>query len=328
MGVAILWIMLFHFGSIGILSYDALIKFGWIGVDIFFFLSAFGLCFSLEKKPGLLPFYKRRLKRILPTWLLILFIVHIIGLICIHYSIGLFFDMIPQDIRQYFTWYTGLGYWIINFVPVRAPHEWYYEWYIPTLLFFYLITPWLYKQSSKMLIAIVLLVMIINPYIIDIIYNKNLDSFLFRIPIFLFGILYYRMKVRNFQFQRNVIIYSFLLGVSFSIGNYYEITSVELCYIVLLVLPFSCIIVTHLLDWMCLNGIMAFLGSISLELYLIHLYKRPCYFVGLFIDNNIIVLIISMILCVIIAYLLHIVVSYSILKKLVRMFAFNKQRIK
>ena len=52
MGVAMLWIVFYHFGfHTPIISH--LTRFGYTGVDIFMFLSGFGLFYSLQKKQGL-----------------------------------------------------------------------------------------------------------------------------------------------------------------------------------------------------------------------------------------------------------------------------------
>ena len=302
MGVAILLIMLFHFASIDYL---------FIGVDIFLFLSAFGLCFSLEKESSLLSFYKRRFKRIIPVWFLVLLLVHLIGLISFHFSLDTHFDTVPHNVWQSITWYTGLGYWIVNFVPVETPLEWFYEWYVPALLLFYFITPWLFKQKNIVLIAIILVALVINPYIVDHLpYNNSLQLSLFRIPIFLVGILYYRMLSKSISFHMSIIILSCLIGVVLFFGSFFEIINIAKTYIFLFIVQFVCIVITHFLDWMNLNRMMSFLGGISLELYLIHLYNRPIYLVKLMFDDRIIVLIISFVICVIVAYLLHLVVSY------------------
>lgn len=40
-----------------------------VGVDIFFFLSAIGCCYSLKNDSNTLHFYEKRLYRILPTYI-------------------------------------------------------------------------------------------------------------------------------------------------------------------------------------------------------------------------------------------------------------------
>ena len=68
-GLAILWVVFFHaqLGLSGIL-YEVQ-KIGYGGVDIFFFLSGFGLFVSLEKSSGLRGYAVRRAKRLLPAYL-------------------------------------------------------------------------------------------------------------------------------------------------------------------------------------------------------------------------------------------------------------------
>lgn len=67
-GIAILWVVFFH-AQLGLsgLAYD-IQKIGYGGVDIFFFLSGFGLFHSLEKNDGLKSYLKRRAGRLLPAY--------------------------------------------------------------------------------------------------------------------------------------------------------------------------------------------------------------------------------------------------------------------
>ena len=83
MGLAALWIALFHSSSLDFLQSETLLrlhlagtldflqKIGNCGVDIFLFLSGYGLYHSLSRNGAVLPFYRRRFRRILPTVLLV-----------------------------------------------------------------------------------------------------------------------------------------------------------------------------------------------------------------------------------------------------------------
>jgi len=68
-GIAILWVVFFHarLGLSGLL-YDVQ-KIGYGGVDLFFFLSGFGLYHSLKRNSDLGGYFKRRAKRLLPSYL-------------------------------------------------------------------------------------------------------------------------------------------------------------------------------------------------------------------------------------------------------------------
>ncbi|KAI6198918.1 hypothetical protein M3Y96_00571500 [Aphelenchoides besseyi] len=68
-GLAILFVLLFH-------CFDRLFSLGYLGVDVFFVISGYFMCLIMSKRPQLsldvvLDFYFRRLKRILPTYLLV-----------------------------------------------------------------------------------------------------------------------------------------------------------------------------------------------------------------------------------------------------------------
>ena len=152
-----------------------------LGVDAFFFLSAFGLCFSL-KKNDIRTFYLNRFKRILPAWWTVLLCLHLAGiLIGSKFPVGSF-DY-PHTATDMFFWYTGLGFFF---------NMCHYEWYIPTLLFFYLIIPAINRLSrSQVLLLILLSVLVV------LLYKKSgylpyLNIAVTRIPIFLFGVLFFK----------------------------------------------------------------------------------------------------------------------------------------
>ncbi|KAI6212764.1 hypothetical protein M3Y94_00067300 [Aphelenchoides besseyi] len=68
-GVAIISVLLFH-------CFDRLFSLGYLGVDVFFVISGYFMCLIMSKRQQLsldvvLDFYFRRLKRILPTYVLV-----------------------------------------------------------------------------------------------------------------------------------------------------------------------------------------------------------------------------------------------------------------
>lgn len=157
MGTAILWIYLFHAGNCGIPIYDVIMSKGWWGVDIFFFISGLGLSFSLSKCDSVKKYFKRRFTRVIPTWEIVLLIVNLIGisLTIIGFADADLFTY-PRSIYQYLCWYTGIGYWINGIVP-NNPAGYYYEWYIPTLLLYYILAPLIFKLPVKILMILFLL---------------------------------------------------------------------------------------------------------------------------------------------------------------------------
>ena len=69
MGAAMLFIILFHVPLERSSEFFGLRRCGNVGVDMFLFLSGIGLWFSWVKNPSVWQFYKRRLLRIYPAWL-------------------------------------------------------------------------------------------------------------------------------------------------------------------------------------------------------------------------------------------------------------------
>lgn len=67
-GVSIILVILYHLSYTGDIIYSPF-SYGFIGVDMFLMLGGYGLCFSYTKH-SLSTFYKRRLLRILPVYIL------------------------------------------------------------------------------------------------------------------------------------------------------------------------------------------------------------------------------------------------------------------
>ena len=123
-GFAILYIVLYHSGVWPIFGR------GFIGVDVFLFLSAFGLCFSLEKH-AIHNFYLRRLNRIYP-----LFVIS---------------NIFKWGIERLQGVKTGLWDTIcdisgVTFFGVGGTHL---LWFIPSLMILYILTPPLHHIISK-----------------------------------------------------------------------------------------------------------------------------------------------------------------------------------
>ena len=144
MGAAILWIMLFHskifppiaqHNFIGNSIVYQLILDGGSGVDIFLFLSGMGIYFSWEKNRNLLSFYKKRLIRILPTYI---FITGIYWIIYIHYNSP---DLSVMEL---------LSEWVANV----SGYTWFIRgtlafWYIPAQIIFYIVAPFFLIMFKK-----------------------------------------------------------------------------------------------------------------------------------------------------------------------------------
>lgn len=134
MGVAILLVLWYHiFTGTGSSIIPGLSSIGYFGVDIFLFLSGIGLCYGYGKYKSVVQFYKRRVLRIYPTYLTAI----IIGaLLTTSFSIV---DIIIKSVC--------VGY----FLPVYGMSS--FDWYVPTIILFYLIFPILYRLNYNKLMG-------------------------------------------------------------------------------------------------------------------------------------------------------------------------------
>ena len=174
MGLSIIAIFLYH-SYVWIppeeSNYLKVFKFGYIGVDIFLYLSGFGLCFSYTKN-GLSKFYFRRLIRILPLNILSGIVISLI--ILQHGNNISVWDILCNISTLY---YYGIGgtYW---------------NWFIPAIFILYIIFPILFFLSKKTdsffyIILNIAVISVLTLYHIDWRYSCLLS----RLPIFVAGIL-------------------------------------------------------------------------------------------------------------------------------------------
>ncbi len=278
MGFAILWIMVFHLPShheIHVLS--QLIYWGYGGVDIFLFLSGFGLYFSLSKKDiSLSKYYKKRFSRILPEFWLYLIILYISTM---DFSQRSLFTLIYKA--------TTIGFWIPG-----TPFE---LWYISCILLFYAIFPFYYKSFNKSgistaikAIAIGGIMILIYAMIMVLCFNNEnkgggLILAISRIPIFFIGSIfgYYAKKKANIIINYTRIIF---LSIIFCISLLPLYFSYKYCSAYLwtcalhwipfiIITPILCIMLAFLFE-KChfLESIFNKIGMISLELYIMHTF--------------------------------------------------------
>ena len=157
MGFAIILIMLFHLG---------VLPFGECGVDIFLFLSGFSMYHSLSRNDNIVKFYRKRLLRILPAYLII--------------AIPFFF-LKTYTIEEFLLKITNL---CIVFQGEMG--GW---WFITMILLCYLLAPLMYRVLKKMdvggqvfMFCLLLLVCIVAGEKLE-----NIRIFMVRIPAFFLG---------------------------------------------------------------------------------------------------------------------------------------------
>ena len=127
MGVAIIWIAIRHSMFPFTIKPIAFVLdvCGYGGVDLFLFLSSFGLYYAYKKESRYWPFIKRRLSRILPYSIPIVIILFLFG---------------KRTVSELFIDSFGLSIWLRN--------NWTF-WYTSFLLWLYFLTPLYMKAFIK-----------------------------------------------------------------------------------------------------------------------------------------------------------------------------------
>lgn len=270
MGIAMLSVFLFHsMGNWMPSPIRNIAAHGTIGVDVFLFLSAMGLTYSITKNPCVIAFYKRRIWRIMPTYWLIMTCVYlfVITLMFLHIMPDNYYP-IPRNCWQWVQAYTTLGYWVKDGI--------YYLWYIPAILLLYLLFPFLHiffvmsRWTYLLCFVPAIVIAFIHP---NIAWYHNL--LLYRVGIFLWGGIF---TIEFLQRERNVkrwIVYVigvlaflfYLMRMEMELEMFNRVLEESLFFVTL-----PCILVC--VAWLCrfrfFEITTSFVGKISLEFYLIH----------------------------------------------------------
>ena len=251
MGWAILWIMMLHFTFNQIKPLGFIAQYGFAGVEIFMFVSGFGLYYSLEKDHHLIHFYRKRLLRIFPTY-------YILGIFA---SIFLFSD----NLLTYLFRYTTIGFWI---------GREYWEWYIPSLVVLYLVSPLLKKIIDRYMYIVggALCSLGLAYYLIDKdhILDRSHFFFLYRIPAFIFGMVCANWVKNGISSKYFFIILA--LGLPFFIYMFplhHQVYNYKYFSLIFLLPCFLLVFLMISKSIKKVNPILSQIGKASLEIYLI-----------------------------------------------------------
>lgn len=271
MGAAMLFVILFHVALDRGDPFYGLRRCGNVGVDIFLFLSGVGLWFSWVKTPDVLRFYRRRLLRIVPTWIVVataFYLSDYLGARRFSHSIV---DLIG-DIT------INWDFWL---------HDELTFWYVPAIMALYLVAPWYMRlvQSRPVyrwlpLLMVIWCVMV--QWVLPIHHAVgHIEIFWSRVPIFFIGINFGEMVRMRRQLSSDAV---WLLLVTFlmTFGTCLYLEQVRhgqfpLFVERMLYIPFTVctVLVMNRIfrrtpQWV--NRLFRFVGALSLEAYLIHIH--------------------------------------------------------
>jgi peptidoglycan/LPS O-acetylase OafA/YrhL len=302
MGIATILILYYH-SKLG-LSHLLIQTDADMGVDIFLFLSGVGVFYSL-KKNNIISFYKRRLIRILPAYIVVFSIYY-------GYQSLTMSASVLMKIVYFFYRISTLNFWLNNVIDC---------WFLPAITICYLIAPLfckiLERDSRKGLCLIVGLIIInvLLSLLIPALYNFQWVKLILlnRLPSFLLGEYYgYAAfhaisQKKLFDNQKKIMITSLMIIVGLIMcwaikGNFFPLRYVLFS---VMVLPLTCLMarfcafINSYSDAKggAINSILVFLGNYSWEFYLI--YERiTLNVVNSQWINVLIILLVTIFLCV------------------------------
>lgn len=266
MGLAIIWVMFFHFETFARQIFYKIFCVGYGGVDVFFFASGIGCYYSLSKNKNVLEFFKRRFLRIFPTYIPFIIIYMIMLAI---FGTTLKISEIAGNIL-----FFGSLFGFEN----------QFNWYLCGLWIFYLLTPiavsFTKKEREKkiLLIASFFAVLLLSFCFIG---NRNLMVIVSRMPIAYLGILSASIYEDNDEIGTPTIIISIILSVIglaivyYNLANHQDMiwTHGVIWYPFILIVPGVCYIAS-LIARNCspFSKVCSYVGKNSFTLYLIHIF--------------------------------------------------------
>lgn len=268
-GLSIISIMVFHYFE-GVAGADYISRpmkvialafngaIGSVGVDIFLFLSGFGIWYALKKRPQVIDFYIKRIRRVLIPYLVMGGVFWIVK----------DFIITPASVSKFLYDLTLLSFWGSG---VRT------FWYISLICILYLLSPVLFEKGRKAYIYIGVASVIITIYLYFL--NRTIFTHVeiatLRIPVYLFGMYCADLADQKIEISRKVCVLLALSVPAKVIVGVLDFPFSRLfnaVYAVFLV----CI---YLLVRQKFNGgkVSRFLvatGAVSLELYIVHVAIR------------------------------------------------------
>lgn len=307
-GISILWIMIFHGSAMLKLDFDlglkflkpldAFIGYGNMGVEIFLFCSGVFLYFSFFRNPDILVFIKKRLSRLF--WPVII----ITGLFWVYKYL-----FIQHDKSLFVSKLTMMDFWVSGDQQI---------WFVACILVCYLIYPYIYSylfdnkflKTAFLRLLVLLAVTALLTLTLRATYPdvyKNIEIALTRFPVFFigcyFGKLVYEKKTLpwyTYLICLALVVFTFVileLNVFSNVWRrwFYMVGGIPLTFVIVWVL--------NLIKCKPINKFFAFLGSISLNLYVSHIMVIKVYQMSPLIqDKHLWHFLVMMVIFVVVAY--------------------------
>ena len=269
MGLAMLFVILFHVSLSRDDPFYGLRRCGNVGVDMFLFLSGVGLWYAWSKQPSVRTFYRRRLLRILPTWFLVAGVFYTADYLGPRRFSKSIVDLIGDATVNW-------DFWL---------HDELTFWYVPAILMLYIFAPHymrlisrhpLYRWLPLLMVAWCIVVQWATPIHRAV---GHLEIFWSRVPIFFIGINLGRSVKEQRTLEGSslwLLLLAFALPFATSVyleqvrHGQFPLFVERMLYIPLTVsgIVLLTFVLRRLPQWA--NRALRFVGMVSLEVYLLH----------------------------------------------------------
>ena len=284
-GIAILLVVLFHIDFL---------KFGYLGVDIFFILSGFLITLVIDRnvkdnKFTFLDFYKRRVFRIFPAAIVVVLLVFFVGYKTMFYNEFLELIHYIASIIKFQT--NTLAMQNINYFDLGVKYKpLIHYWSLAVELQFYIIMPiityiFLKKRKYKILTFVLLLIIVssllytscnegntkIYYSTLSRIYEFASGSLIFAlVTYFINNITLSDMKKKILEICSIILFFIFIYIIEFNLNLSIQLRSIIVTVIISLLIISMFIKRNQFIGKILSNKILIFLGLISYSFYLIH----------------------------------------------------------
>lgn len=259
MGTAMLLVLMYHFTCwIGYRKLLLPFNWGFIGVDIFLFLSAIGLGISVSNRPYK-EFIKRRLIRIMPLYIFAATVDSLFYL----FKEG-------KETLSVWDWFcnlTSLSYYGVG--------GYLRDWYLSSLLLLYVIYPALMLYVNKYKMGGVICSLLLSALFISMIDMPfQYNCFISRLPIFLFGIFVYHEMSHSTESLRSTKYAYITCTLGIIAFLYANISNPDFLFIsTALLAPTTIVLCIKSIKYIPQNiqNIICYVGNYSLEFYIANL---------------------------------------------------------
>ncbi|MDO4159876.1 MAG: acyltransferase [Prevotellaceae bacterium] len=272
MGLAMIFVMLFHVWMPKSYFFYGLNRCGNVGVDMFLFLSGIGLWYSWCKNTSVKNFFWRRYIRIYPAWVLMASLFYIPNYLNVPGG-GYSPDLLNLVLNILINW----SFWRIDDLTF---------WFIPAIMMMYTFAPaymnLIRRNPAYRWLPVAAMVLAVMVQYYPPIHQSvgHVEIFFSRIPIFLIGINFGEYVKEQKKFDGSSIwlflilfVMSLAMCIEFeeSWRGRFPLFLERMVYIPLTIsgIVLLSLLLRHTPSFICRG--LAFVGSVSLELYLIHI---------------------------------------------------------